>query len=325
MPENSTGNPVLFFVERRRTMQRMQKKHSRFHVGLRTIKTATAVVTAMIVVELYGATASKLIFAMLGAMAAVQPTFKESWESCVTQTVGVIFGAGVGVILLALPIHPLVAVGIGMIMVITLYNALRIRYSPSLPCFILVTLCTTPDVQPVIYAAGRIWDTAIGLGVGMAINSLIFPYDNRTQIRFTMESLDRELIAFLEEMFDGDNVLPDPEGAARKIEDMDKQLKIFAGQKLYMRPSHQRRELAAFRDYEEKARQLISHMNVLRDMEHPGRLNEESRRKLKECGADIRDRHILVEQTDRDVVTNYHVEQILKLRRELLEDMGAEI
>jgi len=305
-------------------MQRMQKKHSRFHIGLRTVKTAAAVVVAMVVVELYGATASRLIFAMLGAMAAVQPTFKESWESCITQTVGVLFGAGVGVVLLALPIHPLVAVGVGMIMVITLYNALRIRYSPSLPCFILVTLCTTPDVQPILYAAGRIWDTAIGLGVGMIINSLIFPYDNRKQIHFTMESLDRELMAFLEEMFDGDNILPDPEGTARKIEDMDKQLKIFAGQKLYMRPSSQRAELKTYREYEDKARQLISHMNVLRDMEHLGRLNGESRRKLKECGADIRDRRALVDWTDRDVVTNYHVEQILKLRGELMEAMKTE-
>ena len=305
-------------------MQRMQKKHSRFHIGLRTVKTAAAVVVAMVAVELYGATTSRLIFAMLGAMAAVQPTFQESWESCVTQTVGVLFGAAVSVLLLTFPIHPLVAVGIGMILVITLYNAMRVRFSPSLPCFIVVTLCVTPDVQPILYAAGRIWDTAIGLGVGMVINSLIFPYDNRKQIHFTMESLDRELIAFPEEMFDGDNVLPDPEGAARKIEDMDKQLKIFAGQKLYMRPSSQRKELAAYREYEDKARQLISHMNVLRDMEHLGKLSGESRRKLKECGAVIRDRHGIVEWTDRDVVTNYHVEQLLRLRAELLEAMKSE-
>lgn len=296
----------------------MKKKHSRFHIGLRTVKTAAAVVLSMVIVELYGATASKLIFAMLGAMAAVQPTFKESWESCVTQIVGVLFGALVSVVLLALPIHPLVAVGIGMVLVITLYNAMRVRFSPSLPCFIVVTLCTTPDVQPVLYALGRVWDTAIGLGVGMVLNSLVFPYDNRKQIYFTMENLDRELIVFLEEMFDGDDVLPDAEKLSATISDMDKQLKIFGSQKLFMRPSRQRRQLASYREYEDKARQLVAHMEVLRDMEHLGRLNDESRRDLKECGANIRDRHQLVEWTERDVVTNYHVEQILKLRQELL-------
>ena len=51
------------------------------------------------------------VFAMLGAMAAVQPTFKESLEACISQIVGVIFGALAGVLLLRLPVHPLVATG----------------------------------------------------------------------------------------------------------------------------------------------------------------------------------------------------------------------
>ena len=56
----------------------MQKKRSRFHIGLRTIKTAAAVVIAMLIVESYGTTTSRLIFAMLGAMGAVQNNFKSS-------------------------------------------------------------------------------------------------------------------------------------------------------------------------------------------------------------------------------------------------------
>ena len=39
-------------------------------IGLRTVKTAVAVIIAMLVVDLLGTTDSKLIFAMLGAMAA---------------------------------------------------------------------------------------------------------------------------------------------------------------------------------------------------------------------------------------------------------------
>ena len=142
-------------------------------IGLRTVKTAVAVIIAMLVVDLLGTTDSKLIFAMLGAMAAVQPTFKESVEAFLSQIIGVVFGAIAGILLLALRMPPLVTTGIGIILVITLYNILRIRYSPSLPCFILVMLCTTPDVQPLMYALGRIWDTAIGLAIGMLVNMLM--------------------------------------------------------------------------------------------------------------------------------------------------------
>ena len=58
----------------------MNKKRLRIHIGLRTIKTAIAVIISMIIVDFYGATTSKLIFAMLGAMAAVMPTFRNPWN-----------------------------------------------------------------------------------------------------------------------------------------------------------------------------------------------------------------------------------------------------
>lgn len=301
----------------------MQKKRSRVHIGLRTIKTAAAVLIAMIIVDSYGASSSKLIFAMLGAMAAVQPTFKESLSSCLTQIIGVLFGALLGVVLMALPLPSLAATGIGIVAVITLYNALHIRFSPSLPCFIVVMLCTTPDIQPMSYALGRIWDTAIGLGVGMLINTLIFPYDNSRQIRSTVESLERELIHFLENMFDGDDILPDADKMERKIDDMARQLTIFSNQKLLLRPRRQRLELEAFRICEGKGRALLAQMEVLCQMRRPGRLSEENRSRLSACGAEIRDQRSLDDPQELDVVTNYHVGQILTLRLELLEALEA--
>ena len=297
----------------------MQKTRMRFRIGLRTLKTAAAVVISMMIVDSYGATASKLIFAMLGAMAAVQPTFKESLESCLTQIVGVFLGGVAGILLVSLPLYPLVAVGIGMILVITFYNLFHIRYSPSLPCFIVVMVCTSPDVQPMIYALGRIWDTAIGLGVGMLINTLIFPYDNSRRIHDTVESLDRELIAFLEDMFDGNDILPNAREMTSKIDDMGQQLQIFENQKLLMRLKRQQRELEKFYICEDKARQLLAHMEILCRMEMPGRLNDENRRRLVAGGADIQDPRVLDSVMEKDVVTNYHVEQILSLRRELLD------
>ena len=169
------------------------------------------------------------------------------------------------------------------------------------------------------YALGRIWDTAIGLGVGMAINTLIFPYDNSRRISATVESLDTELIRFLEEMFDGDTVLPEAETMAKKIDEIEKQLQIFANQKLLLHLRRQRRQLETFRLCEGKARQLVAHMEVLCRMDGPGRLSEENRRRLLACGAKVRDRRALDSVMEKDIVTNYHVGQILTLRRELLE------
>ena len=290
-----------------------------FPIGLRTLKTAAAIVISMFIVDAYGASSSRLIFAMLGAMAAVQPTFKESVESCLTQISGVFLGALAGVLLLALPVHPLAAAGMGVILVILVYNALHIRFSPSLPSFIVVLLCTTPGVQPLSYGLGRIWDTAIGLGVGMAINTLIFPSDNSRRIRSTIESLHKELILFLEDMFDGDNILPDAGDTSRTIDDMHKQLKIFENQKLMFHLRRQKKDLERFRQCEGKARELLAHMEVLSRMGVPGRLSEENRQRLISCGACVRDRRQLSSVMEKDIVTNYHVSRVLTLRLELLE------
>lgn len=297
----------------------MLKKLTKIHIGLRTIKTAAAVVIAMIVVDFAGATTSKLIFAMLGAMAAVMPTFKESLESCISQVIGVLFGAACGVLLMMLPLDGLVACGIGIVLVITLYNTLHIRFSPTLPCMIVVMICMTPDIQPISYALTRIWDTAIGLGVGIAINSLVFPYDNSNQIRTTVESLDSEVIRFLEDLFDGDDELPDAQEMTGIINAMARQLNTFSNQKLLMRLRRQQEEIETFRICEAKGRELLARMEVLSHMGRPGRLDENNRKDLAACGAVIRDSRPLNSVMERDVVTNFHVRQILYIRRELIE------
>ena len=292
---------------------------NQIRIGPRTIKTAAAVIIAMVIVHFYGTTTSRLTFAMLGAMAAVEPTFTDSLRSCLAQIVGVLFGSLVGVVLLAVPMHPLLRTGIGIVLAITLYNTFRIRFSPSLPCLIVLTLCVTPDIQPLSYACGRVWDTAIGLGVGLAINTLVFPYDNSRQIRESIGSLDRELLRFLEEMFDGDQELPDPARMEKKVGDMARQLTIFSNQRLFLRRRSQKREIESFRLCQGKAHELLARMEILSRMEEPGHLNRGNLKALHECGARIADTRPLKDPKERDIVINYHVTQILKLRRELLE------
>ena len=288
-------------------------------IGPRTIKTAAAVIISLIIVHFYGTTTSRLTFAMLGAMAALEPTFTDSLRSCLAQIVGVFFGSVVGVLLLALPMHPLMRTGIGIVLAITLYNTFRIRFSPSLPCLIVLTLCVTPDIQPLSYAWGRIWDTAIGLAVGLTINTLVFPYDNSRQIRDSVKSLDREVIRFLEEMFDGDDVLPDAEKMEQKVSDMARQLTIFTNQRLFLHRRTQKKQIETFRICQRKARELLARMEILSHMERPGRLSRENRSRLRSSGANIADSRPLKNPKERDIVINYHVAQILKLRRELLE------
>lgn len=306
----------------------LRKKRSRFRIGMRTVKTVISVIIAMMIVETNISPYTNLSVAMLGAIAAVQPSFKESLESCAGQVLGSIFGLAVGILLLMLPIDHVVATGIAVVLVITVYNSLRISYAPSLPCLMVVILCTTPAEDlgnPVLWSLGRLWDTIIGLGVGLIINTVVFPYDNSRQLRFTVESLDKEVLQFLEEMFDGDDVLPDVDDMIRRVDDLDRQLDIFSKQKLLMHLRRQQKEVELFKVCEGKARELVARIELLSRMGRPGRLTEENRHRLAACGANIQDARHLETPDERDIVINYHVRQILTVRRELLEALGEDI
>ena len=236
-----------------------------------------------------------------------------------------ISGAIFGLVLTSLGLHPLITTGIGIVLVIMIYNAFHIQFSPSLPCLIVVTICTTPDIAPILYAAGRIWDTLIGFAVGITINALVFPYDNRKQIRYTLETLDHELIRFLEELFDGDDIIPDAKIMAEKVALMASQMTVFSNQKLIMQMKRQQVDIHSFEICEGKVRELLARMEILSRMGTPGRLTAENKASLIECGAVIKDERDFIEPTERDIVVNYHVKQILRLRAELTEELHKSV
>ena len=65
--------------------------------------------------------------------------------------------------------------------------------------------------------------------------------------------------------------------------------------------------------------ELVAQMEVLCRMEYPGRLNDQNRKRLKECGAEIKDERLIDVEQEFDIITNYHVSQILTLRQELID------
>lgn len=69
------------------------------------------------------------------------------------------------------------------------------------------------------------------------------------------------------------------------------------------------------------AQALVTQLEALSHLERPGRLDEENRRRLQACGAEIRDNRPLDSVMTLDVVTNYHVGQVLTLRQALLEEL----
>lgn len=288
----------------------------RFPVGMRTMKTALAVTLSLMVVEYYGASPAKVVFATIGAISAVGPTFTASLLACMTQICGVSVGVLLALGLMALPIPHIAGVGIGIMVIITAYHHLKLKLVPVLPCLVLVNICLNPEVQAVSYSLGRIWDTAIGLAIGMLVNTLVFPYDNSRTIRQMMASLDQDLIRILEDLFDGDDHLPKADALEEKISALEGQLALFSQQRL-LRRKRQKREIQRLSTCEDTAQALLVELAALCAMPEMGHLNRENRQALLALGAKVdRDGPGTAERPE-DVVSNYHVSQVLRLRQKL--------
>ena len=300
---------------------RLKLKYRRIHIGRRTIKSAIAVIIAIMIVSSYGSSSmtSRMVFAMLGAMSAMENTFKQSLEACMTQIIGMLLGAVIAALVSYLPIPSLLMVGIGVVSIIVVYNLLGVNFSPNLPCLVVVMGCMNAEVFPFEYALGRLWDTAIGLSVGMIINVLVLPYDNSLKIRQTIEYLEEEVIEFLEDMFDGDKEYPDTEKMRNTIDDMGSQLGIYSKMWIPFGVKNNQEKLEVFLKCQSKSRELLAQMEVLHQMKNPGRLDADIRRRLIENGAEIRDYRTIERYEEEDIITNYHVAQILDLRQELIE------
>lgn len=299
-----------------------ERKKIHFPVGLRTLKTAVAVSASILLVEMYGTSVDELLFGVMGAFAAMEPTFKSSVRSCLAQITGVITGVILALTMRALEIPGVAAAGIGIVLIMAMYQLMHRKSSPVLPCLILVTICTKPELSAVTYGMERIWNTALGLGVGMVINMLVFPYDSSKKIQQIMASLDEDLIQFLQDRFDGDDHLPETDEMEKKIESLERQLAMFADQRL-LRRRRQKRILARLQRCEDTSRALLLEMETLRSIERHGRLNQQNRKSLRALGANISESAALNRFDVEDLVINYHVTRALELREQLKQELAG--
>lgn len=296
-----------------------RKKH--FPIGMRTVKTAIAVSLALVVVEYLGESSAKIIFAVIGAIAAMDNTFKASLRNCVAQIGGVAIGVVLAIIMRQFPIPGVAAVCIGIVLTMGMFTLFHSTQSPVLACIILVTICTDPSIVAHTYGLARIWDTAIGLGIGLAVNMLIVPYDNSKKIRKLMASLDDDLIAFLQDMFDGDGHLPETREMGDITETLEIQLALFADQRLFRR-RRQKTLLKRLQQCQDTARELLVEVRTLRNMNQSGRLTERNRHRLQLLGANVPKLPGKGGFTTEEIVINYHVDKLLSLREKLKNELS---
>lgn len=295
--------------------QRIISTRAFTHIGLRTIKTGIAVALALLIVNFRGSPAP--IFAAIGAISAMSRALADAVKTCLTQFAGIIAGAIIGCIFIALfPQYSLLFVGAGIILVITCCNALRMDFAISLACIVFISIILQePGSNYLLSALNRLIDTSIGLFTAFAINMLVRPYNNRKKIVNMMTHIQQTYPGLLYERIVCGH-FPDLSLLGSKMEALVIELNVFEKQppRGIRHPREKRRERAEDTAYLRGCMQLLWKMfvelNSLCEMDETPTPSCVLCERLKAMGLVVPPAEHAVDCTEQCVM-DYHVTHLL--------------
>lgn len=179
-------------------------------IGMRTIKTSIAVLLCMLIFKLLFVLSGYIpndetptnivlnfllerenpIFACIAAIVVMQTTFKDSVELSSSRIWGTAIGAYFGLAFLWIDSNVLnrklniLFTFIGVIAIIFFCNLIKKSYSISIALVtFLIIMITVDQVEPYLYAANRIIDTAIGICISLLVNYFVrIPHKKKASI-----------------------------------------------------------------------------------------------------------------------------------------------
>lgn len=170
-------------IEDIRSSDHKAAKHFRFHVGMRNVKTAIA---ATLCALLYAFFDRNPTFACIGAIFGMGSDFKDSKRSGGNRLFGTIIGGLIGMFLFFIYIQyypeptsdfrfmlfELLFVGIILLVLVCQLFVIPGAIQPG-GVVLCIILFNTPVDQFISYPLNRIFDTAIGVIIGILVNILI--------------------------------------------------------------------------------------------------------------------------------------------------------
>ena len=136
-----------------------------------------------------------------------------------------------------------------------------------MPCLILVMLFAEADLHPWQYAFGRVWDTAIGMTIGLSINMLVFPYDNAKTILRELQAVDRDIEQYRRRAEAGEPLEDNLEVIRRQVLTVSSGIAQYGKQKLFLQLRRQEKRLQVFRECETVVYNALAYVRILQQVQ----------------------------------------------------------
>ena len=287
----------------------------KYRIGMRTLKTALAVVIGLYISYLLDLDSA--IFVSIAAVSTMKPSMSESLEDFKKRLFTCVFGVMVGYFFSKISVveylEPLIA-GLGILLTIYILVVVKMKDMTQLSCIVFVTsFCSNYD--KFYYATNRIIGTVIGFIVGVLVNYFISSPNVWEDFILAARSCYRSSNLVLKQILSGEKV--DLSEFNRELASATKLYKLLEKeadtpfQYRYKKISREKRIMSLIES-------ISVRLEVVENMDADHFSFEVSQEALK--------RYDLEEEysSDLDVedrVYNYHIEYILKYMDQLKEEI----
>lgn len=287
----------------------------KYRIGMRTLKTALAVVIGLYISYLLDLDSA--IFVSIAAVSTMKPSMSESLEDFKKRLFTCVFGVMVGYFFSKISVveylEPLIA-GLGILLTIYILVVVKMKDMTQLSCIVFVaSFCSNSD--KFYYATNRIIGTVIGIIVGVLVNYFISSPNVWEDFILAARSCYRSSNLVLKQILSGEKV--DLSDFNRELVSATKLYKLLEKeadtpfQYRYKKISREKRIMSLIES-------ISVRLEVVENMDADHFSFEVSQEALK--------RYDLEEEysSDLDVedrVYNYHIEYILKYMDQLKEEI----
>lgn len=277
-------------------------------IGMRTIKTAIAVALSVFICQLFKLTSP--FFAGIAAIITMQSTVVNSFKIGKNRMLGTVFGASIGLVgSLIAPENP-IAIGIGIIIIITICNFLGWKKPISIATIVFLSIMLVQkDGSRLHYSVYRTIDTFVGIIIGVLINYFIVPPDSEIKIKASFKTLLNECNTIVKNIIYNlsdiklDSVKNELKLLDTNFECLKEEIKLNLSKNIEYNDIQN--TLTLFEN-------LYNNLSIVSNMESNPKINNENKEKLEKlyniCLLENNDDKSL---DNIDIVYNYHIEKII--------------
>ena len=290
-------------------------------LGTRVVKTAIAVTLSVFLIRFFTTDDLSVFYAAFGALIAMDTTFSNSLRQGLTQLIGVLAGTVMGYlsVLLFPSMTPAWMAGLGVLLLIVLCNALKLSFSASLSCIIFLSACLTPTDDIVRDSLFRLRDSSLGIGIALAVNALIRPYNNKKRILALLGTLRAQIPGEIEQIVVREQ-FPDLQESIALLRRLDRELSLYHSQHFFHRKHD---DEALLRGCYQLAQRMLQEMEAICGMDCLGDLAMENAAVMQELGMELPEAGLPERKCTRHdtIVMNYHLDKLLSAYQYLGELM----